>query len=153
MFVPSFTVKESPKRLAQLRMNDIGLAIQCSTCQTAGVLGPSGSAIPISYYELAFRVTHFVCFGDDRVDNQKARAYASIRDNKNWRGDLAHTRRGYSGASPGSAKSHTIIADFEIRRSFHQRRSGLDLMNQRVFLHVFDDLGHDLLSQIGSSSL
>jgi hypothetical protein len=71
MFVPSFTVKESPKRLAHLRMNDIGLAIQCSTCQTAGVLGPSGSAISISYYELAFRVTHFVCFGDDRVDNQK----------------------------------------------------------------------------------
>jgi hypothetical protein len=41
-------------------MNEIGLAIQCNTCQTAGVLGPFGSDMAVSYYELAVLVTYLL---------------------------------------------------------------------------------------------
>jgi hypothetical protein len=55
-------------------MNEIGLAIQCNTCQTAGVLGPFGSDMAVSYYELAVLVTYLLNDVEKRRDQRKANA-------------------------------------------------------------------------------
>lgn len=59
-------------------MKEIGLAIQCNTCQTAGVLGPFGSDMAVSYYKLAVLVTYLFNDVETRRDQRKANA-ASTR--------------------------------------------------------------------------
>ena len=53
-------------------MKEIGLAIQCNTCQTAGVLGPFGSDMAVSYYKLAVLVTYLFNDVETRRDQRKA---------------------------------------------------------------------------------